>query len=126
VSNTSVIKKRGQIAWGKEENQSVKILAEELAVRCTIWGTCYEDLRAGLQQAIGRSFRMLSRFSMRWRWYDWVCIAIVIIVIVAAIRFVAPTSGLSQALHQGFHALAIGLQWIASGLSALSQLLGQL
>jgi hypothetical protein len=69
---------------------------------------------------------MLSRFSMRWRWYDWVCLAIVVIVIVGAIRVVAPTSGLSQALHQGFHALAVGLQWIASGLSALAQLLGQL
>jgi hypothetical protein len=47
-------------------------------------------------------------------------------VFVGAIRLVAPTSGLSQALHQGFHALAVGLQWIASGLSALAQLLVQL
>jgi hypothetical protein len=69
---------------------------------------------------------MLSRFSMRWRWFDWVFISIVVIVIVGAIRVVAPTSGLSQALHQGFHALAVGIQWIASGLSALAQLLGQL
>jgi hypothetical protein len=69
---------------------------------------------------------MLSRFSMRWRWYDWICVAVVIIVIVGAIRAVAPTSGLSQSLHQGFHALALGLQWFASGLSALAQLLGQL
>jgi hypothetical protein len=69
---------------------------------------------------------MLSRFSTRWRWFDWVFIAIVVIVIVGAIRVVAPTSGLSQSLHQGFHALALGLEWIASGLSALAQLLGQL
>ena len=69
---------------------------------------------------------MLSRFSMRWRWFDWLFVSIVVIVIVAAIRVVAPTSGLSQALHQGFHALALGLQWIASGLSALAELLGQL
>ena len=69
---------------------------------------------------------MLSRFSMRWRWYDWIFVSIVVIVIVGAIRVVAPTSGLSQALHQGFHALAVGLAWIASGLSQLSQLLGQL
>jgi hypothetical protein len=69
---------------------------------------------------------MLSRFSMRWRWFDWVVLAIVIIVIVGAIHVIAPTSGLSQALHQGFHALAVGLQWIASGLSTLAQLLGQL
>jgi hypothetical protein len=68
---------------------------------------------------------MLSRFSARWRWYDWVVLAIVVIVIVGAIRVIAPTSGLSQSLHQGFHALAVGLQWIASGLSALAQLLGQ-
>jgi hypothetical protein len=53
-------------------------------------------------------------------------VAVVVIIIVGAIRAVAPTSGLSQALHQGFHALAVGLQWIASGLSALAQLLGQL
>jgi hypothetical protein len=69
---------------------------------------------------------MLSRFSMRWRWYDWIALAIVIIVIVGAIRVVAPTSGLSQSLHQGFHALALGLQWIANGLTELAQLLGQL
>ena len=69
---------------------------------------------------------MLSRFSMRWRWFDWVVLAIVIIVIVGAIHVIAPTSGLSQALHQGFHALSVGLQWFASGLSALAQLLGQL
>ena len=47
-------------------------------------------------------------------------------VLVGAIRVVAPNSGLAQALHQGFHALAVGLQWIASGLSALAQLLSQL
>jgi hypothetical protein len=69
---------------------------------------------------------MLSRFSMRWRWFDWIFVSVIVIVIVGAIRVVAPTSGLSQALHQGFHALAVGLAWIASGLSALSQLLGQL
>ena len=69
---------------------------------------------------------MLSRMSTRWRWFDWIFVAVVVIVIVGAIRVVAPTSGLSQALHQGFYALAVGLQWVASGLSALAQLLGQL
>jgi hypothetical protein len=69
---------------------------------------------------------MLSRFSTRWRWYDWIFVAVAVIVIVGAIRVVAPTSGLSQSLHQGFHALALGLQWIANGLSALAQLLNQL
>ena len=69
---------------------------------------------------------MLSRLSMRWRWFDWLFVAVVVIVIVGAIRVVAPNSGLSQALHQGFHALSVGLQWIASGLSDLAQLLGQL
>ena len=48
------------------------------------------------------------------------------IVIVGAIRVVAPSSGLSQALHQGFHALALGVQWIANGFLALAQLLNQL
>jgi hypothetical protein len=51
---------------------------------------------------------------------------VIVIVIVGAIRVVAHTSGLSHALHQGFHALSVGLQWIASGLSDLAQLLGQL
>jgi hypothetical protein len=69
---------------------------------------------------------MLSRVSVRWRWFDWIFVAVVIIVLVGAIRVVAPTSGLSQALHQGFHALAVGLQWVASGLSALAQVVGQL
>jgi hypothetical protein len=69
---------------------------------------------------------MLSRMSLRWKWYDWIFVAIVVIIIVGAIRVVAPNSGLSQALHQGFHALAVCLQWIANGLSALAQLLGQL
>jgi hypothetical protein len=69
---------------------------------------------------------MLSRLSMRWRWFDWIFVAVIVIVIVGAIRLVAPTSGLSQALHQGFHALSVGLKWIASGLSDLAQLLGQL
>jgi hypothetical protein len=69
---------------------------------------------------------MLSRVSRAWRWYDWLFVAVAVIVIVGAIRVVAPTSGLSQSLHQGFHALALGLQWIANGLSALAQLLNQL
>ncbi len=69
---------------------------------------------------------MLSRMSLRWKWYDWIFVAIVVIIVVGAIRVVAPNSGLSQALHQGFHALAIVLLWIGSGLSALAQLLGQL
>jgi hypothetical protein len=47
-------------------------------------------------------------------------------IVVGAIRVIAPSSGLSQALPQGFHTLAIGLQWIANGLSALAQLLNQL
>jgi hypothetical protein len=64
--------------------------------------------------------------SLRWKWYDWIFVALVVIVLVGAIRVVAPNSGLSQALHQGFHALALGLQWVGSGLSDLSQLLGQL
>ena len=69
---------------------------------------------------------MLSQRAKSWRWYDWLFVAIAVIVIVGAIRFVAPTSGLSQSLHQGFHALAIGLEWIAGGLTALAGLLNQL
>jgi hypothetical protein len=78
------------------------------------------------ERAKERSNKMLSRFSMRWRWYDWIFVSVIVIVIVGAIRVVAPTSGLSHSLHQGFHALAVGLEWIASGLSALVQLLNEL
>lgn len=69
---------------------------------------------------------MLSRRTTRWRWYDWIVLSIVVIVIVGAIRVVAPSSGLSQSLHQGFHALALAIQWIANGLTVLAQLLNQL
>ena len=69
---------------------------------------------------------MLSRMSLRWKWYDWLFVIVAMIVLVGAIRVVAPNSGLSQALHQGFHALSVGLQWIGSGLSSLAQLLNQL
>ena len=69
---------------------------------------------------------MLSRLSTRWRWFDWIFVGVAVIVIVGAFRVVAPTSGLSHSLHQGFHALALGVSWIANGLSALAQLLDQL
>lgn len=69
---------------------------------------------------------MLSRVSLKWKWYVWLFLAIAVIVIVGAIRVIAPTSGLAQSLHQGFHALALGVNWIANGLSALAQLLNQL
>jgi hypothetical protein len=69
---------------------------------------------------------MLSRMSLKWKWFDWLFVAIAVIIVVGAIRVVAPNSGLSQALHQGFHALAVGLLWVANGLSALAQLLNQL
>jgi hypothetical protein len=69
---------------------------------------------------------MLSRISVKWRWYDWIFIAIAIIVIVGAIQIVAPTSGLAISLHRGFHALALGLGWVANGLIALASLLNQL
>ena len=69
---------------------------------------------------------MLSRMSLRWKWFDWLFVIVVVIIIVGAIRVVAPNSGLSQALHQGLHALSVGLQWVGSGLSDLAQLLGQL
>jgi hypothetical protein len=64
--------------------------------------------------------------SLSWKWYDWLFVIVAMIVLVGAIRVVAPNSGLSQALHQGFHALSVGLQWIGSGLSSLAQLLNQL
>jgi hypothetical protein len=69
---------------------------------------------------------MVSRVSKGWRWYDWIFVLIGIIVLCRAIQILAPTSGLAHALHQGFHTLAIGLEWIAGGLTALASLLNQL
>ena len=69
---------------------------------------------------------MLSRLGAKWRWYDWIFIAILVIVVVGVFQAIAPSSGLSHALHMGAHALAVGLQWIAAGLVALSGVLNQL
>ena len=69
---------------------------------------------------------MLSRISVKWRWYDWILLLFGMIVIVGAIQALAPTSGLAHALHQGFHALALGVAWIGNGLLALAGLLNQL
>jgi hypothetical protein len=33
---------------------------------------------------------MLSRMSLKWKWYDWLFVAIVVFIIVGAIRVVAP------------------------------------
>lgn len=69
---------------------------------------------------------MLSRVSAKWRWYDWIFIAIAVVVIVGLIHAVAPSSGLSTALDKGAHALALGLAWIGNGLLSLASLLNQL
>jgi len=69
---------------------------------------------------------MLSQRAKSWRWYDWVLFLLLVIIIVVGIRLIAPTSGLAHALHTGFHALVLGLQWIATGLNDLAGLLNQL
>ncbi len=69
---------------------------------------------------------MLSSRAKSWRWYDWIFVAVVVIIICVIIRVVAPTSGLTHALHTGFHALVLFLQWIAGGLNDLAGLLNQL
>jgi hypothetical protein len=69
---------------------------------------------------------MLSRVSSKWRWYDWIFIAIAVIVIVGLIQAVLPSSGLTHALNQGFHALALGIAWIGNGLLSLASLLNGL
>ena len=69
---------------------------------------------------------MLSARSAKWKWYDWIVAAIVLIVVCLLIKAAAPDSGLAKALHTGFHAFALGLQWIANGLNALAGLLNQL
>jgi hypothetical protein len=69
---------------------------------------------------------MLSRMGSKWRWYDWIFIGVIVIVVVGAITHIAPTSGLAESLHTGFHALALGVAWVGNGLLALASLLNQL
>lgn len=69
---------------------------------------------------------MLSQRAKSWRWYDWILVLFGIVVICALIQILAPSSGLAHALHQGFHALALGLEWIGNGLLALASLLNSL
>lgn len=69
---------------------------------------------------------MISRFTKSNKWYDVLALLIVIVVICAAIQIVAPGSGIAKAIHTGFHALSLFVEWLAGGLTALSQLLNQL
>lgn len=69
---------------------------------------------------------MLSSRASKWKWYDWIFIAVVVIVVCVLIQVAIPDSGLAKALHTGFHAFALGLQWIAGGLISLAGLLNQL
>lgn len=69
---------------------------------------------------------MLSSRASKWKWYDWIFAAVILIVICVLIQLTVPDSGLAKALHTGFHAFAIGLQWVAGGLNALAGLLNQL
>jgi hypothetical protein len=69
---------------------------------------------------------MLSRISMKWRWYDWIFLGFAVLAICGVIAAVAPTSGLAIGLHKAFHGLAIGLEWVAGGLTALAGLLNSL
>lgn len=68
---------------------------------------------------------MVSRF-VKGKWYDVLAFFVVVIVVCAAIQIVAPTSGLAQAIHTGFHFLALFIGWFAGGLIALANLLNQL
>ena len=69
---------------------------------------------------------MLSRRAASWKWFDWFVFLFVVIFVCVVIHLAWPDSGLAKALHTGFHAFAIGLQWIANGLNALAGLLNQL
>jgi len=63
---------------------------------------------------------MLSRFSIKWRWYDWIFAAVVFLIIVGLVRIVAPNSGFSISLHNAFHSLSNFCLWIAAGLTSLA------
>lgn len=69
---------------------------------------------------------MLSRISAKWRWYDWILLLFIVVVIFGAIQILIPGSGLARAFHTGFHALALGVAWVGNALLALASLLNQL
>ena len=69
---------------------------------------------------------MLSQRAKAWRWYDWIAFVFVVIIVCMLIRMIDPNSGVAHALHTGFHALVLLLQWIATGLNDLAGLLNQL
>jgi hypothetical protein len=47
-------------------------------------------------------------------------------MICTLIQLTLPQTGLAKGLHQGFHALAVGLDWVAAGLSSLASIINQL
>lgn len=49
-----------------------------------------------------------------------------LVVLCYAIQQLWPASGFAQAIHAGFHVIAIALQWVAGGLNALAGILNQL
>jgi len=69
---------------------------------------------------------MLSRRASGWKFYDWIVFVFIVIVVCVLIRMIDPNSGVAHALHLGFHALVLFLQWIAIGLNNLAGLLNQL
>lgn len=48
------------------------------------------------------------------------------VALMFAIQHLWPTSGFAQAVHAGFHVIAVTLQWVAAGLSTLAGLTNQL
>ena len=69
---------------------------------------------------------MLSRLAGKWKWYDWIVLLFAVVAICFLLQKALPDAGLTQALHAGFHVLAIGVGWIANGLTAFAVLLEQL
>lgn len=48
------------------------------------------------------------------------------VALMFGIQHLWPTSGFAEAVHAGFHVIAIALDWVASGLTTLATLLNQL
>jgi hypothetical protein len=69
---------------------------------------------------------MLSARFAKWKWFDIIAFFFIVIVVCTVIQLAFPGSGLAKAIHTGFHFLAIGLEWIAAGLTSLASLLNQL
>ena len=69
---------------------------------------------------------MLSQRFAKWKWFDIIAFFVVVIIVCVVLQKAFPGSGIAQAIHAGAHFIAILLEWLSGGLTALAGLLNQL